>query len=69
MSQTWTAPEPPGPEVTHVRDRNGVLWRHEDGFWWGHIGHTGEDGTPYEDYRKWWEILPRGPLTDATGEA
>jgi hypothetical protein len=30
---------------------------------WGDIGHG------YDDYRTWAEVLGRGPLTDATGEA
>jgi hypothetical protein len=45
-----------------VRDRLGVRWRREHGLWWDDIGHG------YEDYRKWPEILARGPLTDASGE-
>lgn len=65
---TWTAPTDPGPEVTAVRDRHGVRWQRDAGVWWGYIGHTGEDGKPYDDYRTWNEILGRGPLTDATNE-
>jgi hypothetical protein len=61
---TWQASPEPGPEVTAVRDRLGVRWRRRAGVWWGDIGHTGEDGEPYDDYRLWPEVLRRGPLTD-----
>jgi hypothetical protein len=60
---TWSAPEAPGPEVTAVRDRHGVRWHRDAGLWWGDIGHG------YDDYRSWSEIVHRGPLTDASGEA
>ncbi len=63
MSQTFSADPEPGPEVTHVRDRHGVTWRHGDDLWWADIGKG------YEDFRTWWDILRRGPLIDATEEA
>ncbi len=60
---TWMAPTPPGPEVTHVRDPRGVVWRHDgDGLWWGDLGHG------YEQHRTWWELLSRGELVNVTGE-
>jgi len=43
MPRTFTMDAPPGPEVTHVRDDLGVVWRHEHGLWWGDIGHGYED--------------------------
>ena len=60
---TWRMDPEPGPEVTAVRDAHGVTWRREDTLWWGNIGHG------YEDHRQWHELLARGPLTDASGEA
>lgn len=60
---TWSMSAEPGPEVTAVQDRFGVVWRREDGFWWADIGHG------YEVHRTWPAVLSRGPLTDATGEA
>jgi hypothetical protein len=68
----WSMPDQPGPEVTAVRDRLGVRWRRDDDLWWGDIGHTvsvGDEDHGYEDYRTWSEVLARGPLTDASGEA
>ena len=62
-AQTWCAPADPGPEVQAVRDNRGVLWTRGDGLWWGDIGHG------YDDHRTWAQILARGPLVDATGEA
>jgi len=60
---TWTMPNEPGFEVSHVRDRFKVVWRRaDDGFWWGDMGHG------YEKNKRWHELLPRGPLTDMTGE-
>jgi hypothetical protein len=59
---TWSAPETPGPEVTAVRDRHGVIWHHDVEVWWGDIGHG------YDDHRTWNELLARGPLTDASEE-
>lgn len=55
-----TASEP-GPDVTHVRDTHGVVWRSQDGVWWADIGHG------YEVYRQWHDLLRRGPLSDASG--
>jgi hypothetical protein len=69
VSHPFDAAAEPSPEVTHVRDRIGVVWRRDGDLWWGNIGHTGEDGSPYEDFRQWHDIARRGPLTDATGEA
>lgn len=63
MSQTWAAPDPAPAAVTHLRDRYDVLWRRDDDLWWGDVGNG------FEKYRTWWELLARGPLTDATGEA
>lgn len=60
--QVWAAPVPPGPEVTHVRDRHGVVWRRDDDLFWADLGGG------YEQHRTWWELLARGPLTNATGE-
>ena len=60
---TWVMPAEPGPEVTHVRDRLGVRWRRDGGFWWADIGHG------YYGHRTWPEVLSRGPLTDASNEA
>jgi hypothetical protein len=59
---SWSMDPEPGPEVTHVRDAHGVLWRHDDSGWWGDIGHG------YDDFRQWHEVLRRGPLTDASSE-
>lgn len=56
----WEAPGPPGADVTHVRDRRGVVWRREAGVWWGDVGHG------YDTPRTWWELLARGPLTEVT---
>ena len=63
--QVWSAPEPPPGSVTRVRDRYSVAWTRDTGdpaLWWGNIGHD------YDQYRSWWQLLSRGPLTDATGE-
>lgn len=64
--RTWTMDAPPGLEVTAVRDEHGVLWRRDPGIpdlWWGDIGHG------YDDSRQWHELLRRGTLVDASGEA
>jgi len=69
VTKTWSMDAEPGPDVTRVRDRFGILWRHDVlDLWLGHIGHTDENGQPYEDYRQWHELLRRGPLTDASNE-
>lgn len=52
----------PGPDVTHVRDTCGVVWRRQDGVWWADIGHG------YEVYRQWHDLLRRGTLSDASGD-
>ena len=66
--KTGSANAEPGPEVTAFRDRLGVRWRRDAGLWWADIGHTGEDGEPYEDYRTWAEILGRVSLTGGSRE-
>jgi hypothetical protein len=63
MPTTWEAPAEPGPEVTHVRDRFGRLCRRDGDLWWV------DPGRGWEDYYRWHELLWRGPLTDATGDA
>lgn len=61
-ARTWSAPTAPGDEVTHVRDRHGVVWLHDGPIWWGDIGHG------YADHRQWHELLGRGELTDVSEE-
>jgi hypothetical protein len=57
----WTPPVEPTDGLPRT-DRYGVTWTARDGAWWGDIGHTGEDGTPYDDHRTWAELLIRGPF-------
>jgi hypothetical protein len=59
---SWSAPDAPGPEVKAVRDRRGVRWCRDDDLWWGEVGHG------YQVHRTWWELLARGPLTEASNE-
>lgn len=57
----WTTPAEPTDGLPRT-DKHGVVWTPRDGVWWGDLGHTGEDGSPYEDHRSWWELQKRGPL-------
>lgn len=63
MSATWEASPEPGPEVTAVRDRSGVLWRRQHMAWSPNVDHGDEV------HRHWYDLLRRGPLVDASGEA
>ncbi|GGM53064.1 hypothetical protein ACFFX1_55105 [Dactylosporangium sucinum] len=45
-ADAWTPVEPV--DGLPRTDSLGVTWTPRDGVWWGHIGHTGEDGTPYD---------------------
>lgn len=62
MNGPWEAPAEPDHDVTHVRDRVGKVWYRDAGVWWADLG------AGYDTHRTWWELLARGPLTDATGE-
>lgn len=63
--RVWTIPDPPGPEVTLLRDRLGNRYRPRPSgtvtYW------VRADGDGYE-----WPfgdlLVVRGPLTDATAE-
>jgi len=71
----WQAPPPPGHDVTHVDDNHGVRWVHDienPQTWWGFTGATttvGDRDYPYPTYVDWWQLLRRGPITDATEAA
>ncbi|MGI5247746.1 hypothetical protein [Dactylosporangium sp. CA-139066] len=60
MIENWNPVEPT--DGRPRTDRHGVTWTPRDGVWWGFIGHTGEDGEPYEDFRQWRELSQRGPF-------
>jgi hypothetical protein len=66
--QTWQIPAQPGPEVTHVRDNAGRIWRqpalgyHNPDQWAGYW-RTSDNQLA----KAWLELLTGfGPLTDVT---
>lgn len=69
MTRCWSLLDNADPgTATTVKDTHGVVWERDGDIWWGHIGHTGEDGEPYKDFRRWHELLRRGPLVDVSKE-
>lgn len=67
---TWTMPAEPGPEVTHVRDRDGRVWRqpalgYPNPDQWAGNWRTSDNqlATTWTDL-----VAGFGPLTDASND-